>query len=55
MNTISSNNSYTYRSTQQADKQNNVRIRNGSPGSTAEQLYEDVWVANTKDSSVSMQ
>ena len=55
MNTISSNSSYTYRSTQQADKQNNVRTRNDNWENTAKQLYEDVQTVNTKESGISMQ
>lgn len=55
MNTITGNSLYTYRSTQQAYKQNHVRIRNDNLGRTTEQLYEDVQIVNTKDSSISMQ
>lgn len=55
MNTISSNSSYTYRSTQQEDKQNHIRNRNGNLGSMVEQFYKDVQIVNTKDSGISMQ
>lgn len=55
MNIISSNNSYIYRSTQQADKQNHDQTRNGNWESTAKQFYEDAQTVNTEDSGISIQ
>lgn len=55
MNTIIGNSLYSYRGTQQVDKQNHIRIRNDNLGSAAEQLYENVRIVKTKDSGISIQ
>lgn len=55
MNTIIGNGLNNYRYTQQSDKQNHTRIRNGNWGSTTEPFYEDVRILNTKDSGISVQ
>ena len=55
MNTIIDSGLNTYRHTQQADKQNCTRTGHGNWGRTAEPLYEDAWIINSKDSGISAQ
>lgn len=55
MNTITGNSLYSYGSTQQTDKKNNVRNRNSSYESITGQHNEDDRIANTKNLDISIQ